>query len=90
MARVFAKDPEAKGLRCYYWPIKGGSRHLLTNAEGFDTVEKWVEICLFNDPRKENGPRFLAADGRILRARIYINYDIVEEDTGKVVYSVRQ
>lgn len=90
MPRIFAKEPGAANLVCHYFPL-ANKPHVLGNAHGFDSDEKWVEIWLFSHHRKADGSaRMMTADGRILTARLYINYDIVDKITGETLYIVRQ
>lgn len=76
---------KAKNMVCYYWPLKHGNRELLGNACAFDSDEKWVEIFLWGHNR-----RVMIADGKSQKTKLYINYDIVDKRTGKIVVSVRQ
>jgi hypothetical protein len=93
--RVMAGEPAAKDLLAYYWPIAGvRDRKLLGYACGFDTDEKWVEIFIprlrsdHEDPLM--GGRFMTADGQLLKARLYINFDIVRKSDNVTIHCVRQ
>lgn len=53
-------------------------------ARGFDTDEKWLEVFIMN------GSRCLVSGGAIVKAKIYINYDIFDKGSGTLLHSVRQ
>jgi hypothetical protein len=90
MPRIMAPAPESRGLACHYYPL-GLLPHVLGNARGFDTDEKWVEIYVFSEMRKADGTsRFMTSNKKIVTTRLYIDYDVVDKETGEVLYSVRQ
>jgi hypothetical protein len=77
-------------MQCLYWPIKGNNRqHVLEKVCAFDTDEKWVEIFI-TQPISKGNARIMTADGQLIRARLFINFDIVDKTTGDILYSVRQ
>lgn len=91
MPRIIAScDRIAKNMKCMYWPLEGGSRRVLTSACGFDTDEKWVEVYIMAPHPTKPGLHVMTADGRAHKARLHINFDILDKHTDQILYSIRQ
>jgi hypothetical protein len=79
-----------KDLKAQYYPIGGtGIAHDLGNACGFDTDEKWIEIVPLM-PGNRAMTATVGGKGGIVRVKLYIDYDIVNKNTGEILHSVRQ
>lgn len=66
----------------------GGRCEVLTNAVACDTVEKWVEV--FVPDLRKTGRKWMVSNGKIVTAKLRIDYDVVNVRTGMVVAEVRQ
>lgn len=89
--RIFAGEPGADNLACYYYPVAGtGVRRRLGTARGFDSDEKWVEVFIMMPHPEEPGWRCMTSNGKVQTTRLFIDYDIVDKATGETLYSVRQ
>lgn len=92
----FEGGPENEHLQVYYFPVKYCDRELLGYASAVDTDEKWVEIFIprlrsaHEDGVTASRGRFMAADGGLLKARLYINFDVVDKRDKITLFSVRQ
>ena len=70
---------------------------VLNTVVSLDTDEKWLEVYY---PRKGPTVRHseaslenctvLANNGNLVKCKLYIDYDVVDRNTGEVFYSVRQ
>ncbi len=94
MPRISARDSIKHEGRDYHgWALDvyvtlgfGCKKEVLSRVAAVDTDEKWLELYL-NRPGSEKP---LVIDGVLQKVKLYVNYEVRDKVSGKVLFDVRQ